>query len=111
MNLINTKIWRPIIKIEHLCVFTKMLSLQHSPVRTPGKSFFENYKLGLCRQIALNNVVVFSANLGFLSMSSIYQSLFLQKKLGIYIQIPKLLLGVEVEFGPERIRNLVIVCP
>ena len=44
------------------------------------------------------------------SMFSINQPLFLQKTKPLYPN-PKTYLGVEVEFGPERIRNLVIVCP
>ena len=36
---------------------------------------------------------------------------YLYKKLGLYIQITKIYLGVAVEFRPERIRNLIIVCP
>ena len=36
---------------------------------------------------------------------------YFYKKLSLYIQIPKIYFGVGVEFGPERIRNLVIVCP
>ena len=35
------------------------------------------------------------------------------KKLSLYIQIPNIYLGMgfEFEFGPQRIRDLVIVCP
>ena len=36
---------------------------------------------------------------------------YFYKKPSLYIQIPKKYLGVGVELGPERIRNLVIVCP
>ena len=36
---------------------------------------------------------------------------YFYKKLSLFIQIQKTYLGVVVEFGPERIRNLVIVCP
>ena len=43
-----------------------------------------------------------------LSMFSINQPLFLQKSL--YIQIPSIYLGLGFEFGPQRIRNLAIVC-
>ena len=42
-----------------------------------------------------------------LSMLFNNQPLFLQK-LSLYIQIPKIYLKVGVEFGPERIRNVVI---
>ena len=44
-----------------------------------------------------------------LSMFSINQLLFLQKNL--YIQIPNIHLGFGCDFGPQRIRNLAIVCP
>ena len=35
---------------------------------------------------------------------------YFHKKLSLYIQMPKNYLGVGVEFWPERIGNLVIVC-
>ena len=69
-------------------------------LRTPRESFFfENPKLlGLDRQIGLKMFGAFGV------LWPIYQHPF-------YIQILKIYLGVEVEFGPERIMNLVIVCP
>jgi hypothetical protein len=45
-----------------------------------------------------------------LSMFSINQPLFLQKK-SLYIQIPNIYLGLGFEFGLQRIRDLTIVCP
>ena len=48
--------------------------------------------------------------MGSLSTFSINQP-FLIKILRLYIQIPKIYSGVGVEFWPERILNLVIVCP
>ena len=38
---------------------------------------------------------------------------YFYKKLGLYIQIPNIYLGLgfEFEFGPPRIRDLAIVCP
>ena len=45
-----------------------------------------------------------------LSMFNINQSLFLQKTKPLYPN-PNKYLGAGVEFWPERIRNLVIVCP
>ena len=42
-----------------------------------------------------------------LSMFFINQPFFLQKSL--YIQIPNIYLGLEFEFGPQRIRDLAIV--
>ena len=36
---------------------------------------------------------------------------YFYKTISLYIQIPKKYLGVGVQFGPKRIRNLVIVCP
>jgi hypothetical protein len=44
-----------------------------------------------------------------LSLFSINEPLFLQKKLRLYIQIPNIYLGLGFEF--ERIRDLAIVCP
>ena len=44
-----------------------------------------------------------------LSMFSINQPLFLQK-LSLYIQIQNTCLGLGFEFGPQRIRDLAIVC-
>ena len=43
-------------------------------------------------------------------MFSFNQSLFLQK-LSLYIQIASIFWGLELEFGPQRIRDLAIVCP
>ena len=48
---------------------------------------------------------------GSLSMFSINQPLFLQKTMPLYPNPPKKYLGVGAEFEPERIRNLVIMCP
>jgi hypothetical protein len=45
-----------------------------------------------------------------LSIFSINQPLFL-KKLSLYNQIPNIYLGLGFEFGPQRIRDLAIVCP
>ena len=35
---------------------------------------------------------------------------YFYKKLSLYIQIPTIYLGLGFEFGPQRIRDLVIVC-
>ena len=52
---------------------------------------------------------VFSADLSapcFLLINN-----YFYKKLRLYIQIPKVYLGLGFEFGPQRIRDLAIVCP
>ena len=49
-------------------------------------------------------------NVSPLSMFSINQPLFLQKTKPL-INIPNIYLGLVFEFGPQRIRDLVIVCP
>ena len=36
---------------------------------------------------------------------------YFYKKLSLYIQIPNMYLGLGFEFGPQRIRDLAIVCP
>ena len=36
---------------------------------------------------------------------------YFYKKLSLYIQITNVYLGLEFEFGPQRIRDLAIVCP
>ena len=48
-----------------------------------------------------------------LSMFFINQPLFLQKTkpVCLYIHIPNIYLGLGFEFGPQRIRDLAIVCP
>ena len=70
----------------------------------PERVFFENPKLfGLGLQIRPKSFGTFGVFLA-LSMLSVYQPLFLQKTKTFYIQIPKIHLGVGVEFGPERIR-------
>ena len=61
---------------------------------------------GIFSQFISTNFVT----VGSLSMFSISQPSF-QQKLSLYTQIPTIFLGVRVKFGPERIRNLVIVCP
>ena len=74
--------------------------------------------LGLGRQIGQTNWInsgtfgVFSAELSAPSWY-INQPLFLKKTLILYIQIPNVYLGLgfEFEFGPQRIRDLAIVCP
>ena len=70
--------------------------------------------LGLGRQFGQINFGAFgvsSANLSapILIMFSINQPLFLQK-VSLYIQIPNIYLGLGFEFGPQRIRDLAIVC-
>ena len=71
-----------------------------------GESFlallFKRMTKSKCQQQKKNWFSVF----GF-SLSNKQNSL----KQNIYIQIPKKYLGVGVEFGLERIRNLGIVCP
>ena len=36
---------------------------------------------------------------------------YFYKKLSLYIHIPNIYLGLRFEFGPQRIRDLAIVCP
>ena len=92
-------------------------------LRTPRESFFfENPKLlGLGRQIGpkfFGAFGVFSADLSAPILVLWVPcpcfpliNHYFYKKLSLYIQFPKIYLGVGVEFGPQRIRNLVIVCP
>ena len=49
--------------------------------------------------------------LSSLSMFSINQPLFLQKTKPLQIPNIYLELGFEIEFGPQKIRDLAIVCP
>ena len=62
------------------------LPLNHG-LRTPNEDFFHRYPL---------------------FMFSINQPLFLQKYKPLY---PNIYLGLGFEFGPQRIRDLAIVCP
>ena len=39
-----------------------------------------------------------------------YSTIFLQKKVSLYIHIPNIYLGLGFEFWPQRIRDLAIVC-
>ena len=86
-------------------------------LRTPKEAFFHrNPKLlGVGRQFGQINFGAFGVFicthfgiLSPLSMFSINQPLFLQKS----IQIPNIYLGLgfEFEFGPQRIRDLAIMC-
>ena len=45
-----------------------------------------------------------------LSMFSINQTLLLQKIKPLYPHLPNIYLGLEFEFGPQRIGDLAIVC-
>ena len=100
----------------HLATVSK-----HQGLRTPNEAFLHrNPKLlGLGRQFEQIYVGAFGAifsqfisthfgTVSPLSMFSINQPLILQK-LSLYIQIPNIYLGFE--FGPQRIRDLAIVCP
>ena len=79
-------------------------------LRTPYKAFFNrNHKLlDMGRHFGLINF----GTVGKMAMFSIDHPLFLQKAKPLYvgIQIPNMCLGLEFEFGPQRIKDLAIVC-
>ena len=87
----------------------------------PERAFFKKKKnklLGLGRQIGPKNFGAFVVHIfgqfwycGVPIPCFRLINHYLYKKLSLFIQIQKTYLGVVVEFGPERIRNLVIVCP
>ena len=90
---------------------------------TPNETFF-HWKpelLGLGRQIGQINSGAFGLFLAKLSAPILVQWVpcpcfplfnhYFYKKLSLYIQIPNIYLGLGFEFGPQRIRNLAIVCP
>ena len=76
-------------------------------LRTPNESFFHrNPKLlGLGKQFHKMNFGAFLANLFFGIVSPLSMSTIISTK-NIYLG-----LGFEFEFGPQRIRDLAIVCP
>ena len=50
----------------------------------------------------------FLRHLGYFHYSTIISK---KKKLSLYIQLPNIYLGLGSEFGPQRIRDLAIMCP
>ena len=93
-------------------------------LRTPNKAFFHwNLELlGLSRQIGQINSGAFGVFLAKLSALILVQwvpcpcfllvfNQYFYKKLSLYIHIPNIYLGFEFEFGPQRIRDLALVCP
>ena len=98
------------------CIMLKSTDYGH-----PERTFFENPKLlGLGRQIGLKMFGAFGVISADLSAPILVLWVpcpcfplinhYFYKKLSLYIQIPKNYLGMGVEFGTERISNLVIVC-
>ena len=106
----------------HPTVERTKVRLNHG-LRTPNETFFhfDPELFGLDRQIGQINSAefgVFSAKLSApilvvspLSMFFLIQQLFLQKNQNLYIHIQNIHLGLGFEFGPQRIRDLAIVCP
>ena len=92
-------------------------------LRTLNEAFFslksQTFGLGQFGQIDFGAFGVFlnrfiSIHFGTvspLSMFSINQPLFQQQKKSLYIPIPNIHLEMGFEFGPQRIRDLAIVCP
>jgi hypothetical protein len=97
-----------------------MTIVDHTDYGRPMKPFFiEIPNFGLGQTIWADNFggifgQFISTDFGTvspLSMLPINQTLFLQKKTCLYIQIPNIYLGLGLEFGPKQIRGLAIVCP
>ena len=81
---------------------------------------YQNPKLlGLGRQFGQTNFGAFGEFLVNLSTPILIKWVsclplinhYSYKKLSLYIQIPNIYLGLEFEFGQQRIRDLAIVCP
>ena len=89
----------------------------------PERAFFRNSQIfGLGQTNGAENVLgilgIFDqfisthfGTVGSLSTFSFIINHYFSKKPSFYIQIPIIYLGVGVEFGPETIKNLDIVCP
>ena len=75
-------------------------------LRTPNKAFF-HWNPGFLGLLGIFGQTTYQHP--FRSMFSIIQPLFLQKLI-LYIHIPNFNLGLEFDFLPQRIRDLVFVC-
>jgi hypothetical protein len=103
-------------KIHHV------LTLDHG-LRTPNEAFFNGNPelLGLGRQIGQINSWAFGVFSAELSAPILVQLVpcpcfplfnhYFYIKLGLYIHIPNIYLGLRFEFGPQRIKDLAFVCP
>ena len=92
-------------------------------LRTPNEAFFHRNpkNLGLGRQFGQINLGAFGVFLADLSAPVLVLRVHcpcfplinhhFYKIQSLYIQIPNIYLGLGFEFGSQRIRDLVIVCP
>ena len=113
----------------HRCTTTRERTnewtfLRHAHgLRTPNEAFFSSKSrtFGLVQTIWAVNFVGFGVFLADLSAPILVLLVScpcfplinhcFYKKLRIYMQIPNIYLGLGFEFGPQRIRDLSIVCP
>ena len=73
-------------------------------------SFGEKAKIKKAGNLNYGGSYVITTVLSPLSMFSINQPI-LPQKISLYIQIPIIYVGLGYEFGPQRIKDLAIVCP
>ena len=97
------------------CVTNDVLRRHNRPrhgLRTPNKAFFhQNPKLLSLGRIWADKIWgIFGQFISTHFVTESPLSMFF-KKLRLYIQIPNIYLVLGFEFGPQRIRDLAIVCP